>query len=279
MNVFKILNITSMLSASIFAQASEKQPNFVFILVDDMGWTGTSAKMDNKLNDSHSDFYQTPNIAMLAKQGIRFCNAYSAASLCTPSRASILTGKSPAQLHMTTPGPCKKYTPTWQKIIAPHHINSLPDKEKTIAELLKTKNYTTAHFGKWHLLGGGPGKHGFDQHDGNTGNGGPGKYKNPNPKDIFGITKRANDFMEKNVKNNKPFYVQLSHFAVHSPYEALSKTMESCSKRKTGKYHKNSKYAAMTQDLDSSIGQILAKIKQLGNREKHLCYINVGQRC
>jgi len=267
MNALKILNMAGigMLTASAFAQAPEKQPNFVFVLVDDMGWTGTSALMDNKIKSSKSDFYLTPNIAALAKQGIRFSNAYSSAALCTPSRASILTGKSPAQLHMTTPGPVRRYIPAWYKVIPPQHITSLPIKEKTIAEALKTKNYATAHFGKWHLSGGGPGKHGFDQHDGNTGNGGPGRYKDPNPKDIFSITNRANAFMEKNVVKGKPFYVQLSHFAVHSPYEALSKTIESCSKRKPGKYHNsNNKYAAMTQDLDTSIGHLLAKIKELG---------------
>jgi arylsulfatase A len=266
MNISKILNIAGagMLVTSALAQAPKKQPNFVFILVDDMGWTGTSTQMSNKIKASKSDFYLTPNIAALAKQGVTFSNAYAPAALCTPSRASILTGKSPAQLHMTTPGPVRKWNPTWYKIIPPQHINSLPEKEKTIAEALKTKNYATAHFGKWHLLGWGPGKHGFDEHDGNTGNGGPGNYKDPNPKNIFAITKRANTFMEKNVKKGKPFYVQLSHFAVHSPYEALKNTIESCSKRKAGKYHSNIKYAAMTQDLDSSIGQVLAKIKQLG---------------
>ena len=173
-------------------------------------------------------------------------------------------GKSPARLHITSPGPVRRRTPTWYKIIPPKHKNYLPEQEITIAEILKKKNYATAHFGKWHLSNGGPGKHGFDVSDGNTGNGGPGNYKDPNPKDIFGVTKRANAFMDKCVKSNKPFYVQLSHFAVHNPHEALSKTIASCAKRNTGKYQHNVKYAAMTQDLDTSIGQVLEQIKKLG---------------
>ena len=267
MNTSKILSIAGMsiFAANAIAQTPPaKEANFVFILVDDMGWTGTATLMDKNIKDSRSDFYLTPNIAALAQQGITFSNAYSAASLCTPSRAAILTGKSPAQLHMTTPGPVRRWNPAWYKIIPPQHITSLPDKEKTIAEALKVKNYATAHFGKWHLSGGGPGKHGFDQHDGNTGNGGPGYYKDPNPKNIFFITNRANAFMEQSVTAGKPFYVQLSHFAVHSPYEALNKTIESCSRRNAGKYHNNIKYAAMTEDLDISIGHLLNKIKELG---------------
>lgn len=84
--------------------AQAEMPNIVLILTDDMGWTGTSVEMDDRVNESKSDFYQTPNIETLAEQGMRFSNAYAPASLCTPSRAAILTGKTPAELHMTTPG-------------------------------------------------------------------------------------------------------------------------------------------------------------------------------
>lgn len=87
---------------SLLAASALAKPNFVFILIDDMGWTGTSVKMDPRVDESKSDFYQTPNIEKLAAQGMRFSNAYSPASLCTPSRAAILTGKTPAELHMTT---------------------------------------------------------------------------------------------------------------------------------------------------------------------------------
>ena len=111
----KLINAAGigMLATSTVAGTSAKQPNFVLILVDDMGWTGTSALMDNRISSSRSDYYFTPNIAMLAKNGVTFCNAYSASPLCTPSRASILTGKTPARLHMTSPGPPGRPAFSW----------------------------------------------------------------------------------------------------------------------------------------------------------------------
>ncbi len=180
--------LTLACSAVIFQSvtAAEK-PNFIFILVDDMGWTGTSHAMSKTVTPSTSDFYQTPNIEKLAKKGMTFSNAYAPAPMCTPSRASFLTGKSPAQLHITSPGPVKKAS-SWQKVEPVQHSNFLAENEVTIAEVLQKNGYATAHYGKWHLNGGGPGRHGFDFHDGETGNGGPGAYTDPNPKDITGIT-------------------------------------------------------------------------------------------
>jgi arylsulfatase A-like enzyme len=241
-------------------------PNFVFILVDDMGWTGLSTSMHETRKDCRSDFYQTPRIAKLAEQGMRFSNAYAPSPMCTPSRASFITGKSPAQLHMTTPGP-SQHRRTDRKVIPPQHITEFPEKEVTIAELLKKKNYASAYLGKWHLSGGGPGKHGFDVHDGETGNGGAGENDDPNPKDFFGISKRANAFMETHVKASKPFYLQLSHYGLHKPIKTLAKTKEAFGKLPAGKNHSNVEYAAMTKDFDTSVGQVLDKIDALGIAE------------
>ncbi|NQT86984.1 sulfatase-like hydrolase/transferase, partial [bacterium] len=238
-------------------------PSFVFILADDMGWTGLSTAIDVRLPESRSDFYQTPCIASLAEQGMRFSNAYAPGPMCTPTRASLLTGKSPAQLHMTTPGPANRPV-TNRRMIPPRHVDALPAAEVTIAELLRKRNYATAHFGKWHLRGGGPGAHGFDRHDGETGNGGPGAYEDPNPKDIFGVTGRAMSFMEDQVALGKPFYVQLSHYAVHGPTQALRSTRETFADAPTGRRHQNVDYAAMTRDLDTSVGMVLQKIESLG---------------
>ncbi|MCF6175275.1 MAG: sulfatase [Victivallaceae bacterium] len=258
--------LTKTLVASDKVNSTEQvagKPNYVFIFVDDMGWTGTSVQSDKNIKGSRSDFYKTPNLEKLAATGVIFSHAYSPAPMCTPSRASVLTGMSPAQLHVTTPGPVKKASAS-QKMVAPTHLNYLEEKQITIAELLKKAGYTTAHYGKWHLNGGGPGKHGFDAHDGETGNKGPGVYSDPNPKDIFGITKRANEFMEQSVKSGKPFYVQLSHYAVHSPTKANSKTVKIFEKTAKGTYHKAADYAAMTMDLDTSVGMVMDKIKALG---------------
>jgi len=244
------------------AISKKDKPNFIFILVDDMGWTGLSTFMDENTAQSKSDFYNTPRLAKFASESMRFSNAYAPSPMCTPSRASFLTGKSPAMLHITNPGRADRQ-PKKQQVIPPQHINYLPAGEVTIAEILKKQNYATAHFGKWHLSGQGPGDHGFDQHDGNTSNGGPGTYTDPNPKDIFGITKRANAFMDEQVKEQKPFYLQLSHYAVHGPYQALEKTEETFSDREKGSRHNNVTYAAMTKDLDTSIGMVLDEVDKL----------------
>ena len=238
-------------------------PNFVFILADDMGWTGLSCQVDDRVSASKSDFYQTPRIDQLARQGMRFSNAYSPSSMCTPSRASLLTGKNPAALRMTTPGPSDRQ-PTDRKLIPPRHIDSLPDSEITIAEVLRRQGYGTAHFGKWHLAGGGPGRHGFDQHDGATENGGAGLYDAPNPKDIFGVTDRAITFMENQVAAGRPFYVQLSHYAVHGPSKALDSTRTACAESPPGTRHRDVEYAAMTRDLDTGVGMVLDRIDRLG---------------
>lgn len=256
--------VASIPLSSYGAELQEKtSPNFVFILADDMGWTGLSTKMHDKIDDSKSDFYKTPYLNTLAAEGMRFSCAYSPSSMCTPSRASFLTGKSPAQLHMTTPGPSHRVISD-RKVIPPKHIDQFPEAEKTIAEILKKKGYASAYFGKWHLNGGGPGKHGFVKHDGETGNKSADNVSDSNPKDIFGMTKRADAFMEKQVKAGKPFYVQLSHYALHKPVQALAETKKEFSALPAGERHNNVDYAAMTKDLDTSVGMLMKKIETLG---------------
>jgi len=246
--------------------ATPAAPNFLFVLVDDMGWTGLSTPMDDRVDASMSDFYRTPRLAKLAAQGMRFSNAYASASLCTPSRASILTGKSPAALHMTTPGPARGQDLS-RKLTPPRHVSQFPTGETTVAEVLRRRGYATAHLGKWHLGGGGPGRHGFDAHDGNTGNGGPGSLADPNPKDIFGITARANAFMEKQANAGEPFYLQLSHYALHSPVQALSKTKGAFATSRRGVRHWDTDYAAMAKDFDTGIGMVLDRLDALGIAE------------
>jgi len=245
------------------AEWLELPPSFVFVLVDDMGWTGLSIASDERLPGSKSDYYMTPCIETLARGGVRFSSAYAPASLCTPTRASLLTGKTPARLRMTTPGPAGGPAQN-RKLVSPRHVDSLPTSETTIAEVLKQKGYSTAHYGKWHLSGGGPGAHGFDKHDGETANGGAGAYGDPDPKNIFGVTSRAMGFMEDAVAAGRPFYVQLSHYAVHSPTKALRSSEEIFGALPPGKRHDDAAFAGMTNDLDASVGMLLKKIERLG---------------
>lgn len=246
-----------LITGSFVVSAAAAKPNFVFILADDMSWTGTSAEMIKGEAASKSDFYQTPHLEKLAGQGMRFSQAYAPAALCTPTRAAILTGKTPAELHITTPGGSRPQPS--QKVLSAQSLRSLPESETTIAETLKKAGYATAHFGKWHIGRVGPGSCGFDAHDGATENevsaGADG------PKDVFGVTRRAIDFMTEH--QDQPFYVQLSHYAVHSPTEASAASRAKFAEARAGRRHSDSDFAAMTYDLDRSIGQVLEAIDAL----------------
>lgn len=243
----------------LYVSVAANKPNFVFILADDMGWTGTSVQVDPSNPDSRSDFYQTPNLEKLATQGMLFSNAYSPGPMCTPSRAAILTGKTPAELHMTAPGGGR--TDPAHKLATPRIVRELPQQETTIAELLKTMGYATAYFGKWHQGQVSPGNHGFDVHDGPLANEVPASRNGP--KDVFGVNERAMQFIEAQVEAGKPFYVQLSHWAVHGPFESSEASLKKFEAAEKGKHHTDPVYAGMTFDLDTSIGILLEKIEEL----------------
>lgn len=242
------------------------RPNFVFILSDDQDWTGLSVQMHDSVPNSKSDFYRTPNLERFAAQGMRFSNAYAPSPVCSPTRYSLLTGKSPAQLHWTKAAPVMTAS-DGHRLLPPRLAQNIDGDEVTVAEMLKQAGYATAHYGKWHLRGRGPDRHGFDEHDGNTGNEDAAPFKDPNPVDIFGITERACAFMEKHSKAGTPFYVQLSHHALHYPENARRKTLEACRAREPGRMHWNVERAAITEDLDAGVGLLLAGIDTLGIAE------------
>ena len=258
-----LLSVGSVVAHAADSKPGATAPNFVFILADDQSWNGTSVQMHPDRSDSKSDFYRTPNIERLAAQGMIFSHAYSPGPMCSPSRASFQTGKSPAQLRMTNVGGGSPASPS-HRLAFPPHSSSLPAEETTIAEVLKQAGYQTAWFGKWHLGESGPGAHGYDESDGPTGNS-DGQTDDPNnPKDIFGITERGIAFMEKNVQAGKPFYLQLWHYAVHGPVQSMEKTEEVYDGAPAGEKHQSTSYAAMTQNLDTGVGMIMDTIKELG---------------
>src|SRR5205814_1865830 len=135
--------------------ARQPKLNFVFILIDDMGWKDVGC--------NGSTFFQTPNIDRLAAQGMRFTNGYAACPVCSPTRASILTGKYPARLHLTDWLPGRPDLPG-QRLRRPRIRTHLPPEDVTLAEALRGAGYATAHVGKWHLGGEGfgPRQRGFD---------------------------------------------------------------------------------------------------------------------
>jgi arylsulfatase A-like enzyme len=252
-----IFILSALFSAA--AQAAER-PNIVFMLSDDQGWNGLSVAMHPSVPDSMGDIYHTPNLERFAAQGMRFSAGYSPAPVCSPTRISLQTGKSPAQLHWTKAAPAEE----GHKLLEPRLIKSIPASEVTIGEILRDAGYATAHYGKWHIAGGGPGQNGYDEHDGDTGNENAFQFTDPNPVDIFGMADRAAKFMEKSSKAGKPFYIQLSWNALHAPENALKATMAKYQKELGGENAKRTATAAMTEDLDTGVGRVLDSIDRLG---------------
>lgn len=271
-------SLTSCKSTNSVSSKKKKQPNVIVILSDDQGWGSTSVQMDPNDPHSASDFIKTPHLEKLAKEGMIFSNGYAAHPNCSPTRASVLTGKTPAQLKFTDI--IDRHTGPFfegNKLIPPMHVNGLPDEEITIAELIKTYTpaYQTAHFGKWHLGAGGPEKHGFDTSDGPTGNRhGNKKYKD-DPKNIFGITEKGINWMNEQVKNDRPFYLQLSHYATHLGIEASETTLSKKAEEEAGTRHNQINFAAMSEDLDKGVGMIMKEIEKLGIKENtYIIYLS-----
>ena len=244
-------------ASSAFAAAP---PNFIFILSDDQDWTGLSVQMHPDLPNSKSDFYRTPNLEKFAAQGMRFSAAYAPAPVCSPTRISLQTGRNPAALGWTKAAPAEE----GHRLFEGDSRKNIDSEETTIAEMLHTAGYATAHFGKWHLGGGGPEQHGYDVSDGDTGNRDADEHVDPNPVDIFGMNERASAFLQKQARSRKPFYMQMSYYALHLPENALKSTRAFYEKQPPGRMHSNVDVAAITTDLDTGVGRLLEVVERLG---------------
>ncbi len=240
--------------------APVERPNIVFLLSDDQDWTGLSVQMHPDLPNSKSDFYRTPNLEKFAAQGMRFSAAYAPAPVCSPTRISLQTGMSPAKLGWTKAAPAEE----GHKLIEGANRKSIRHEETTIGEMLQGAGYATAHYGKWHLSGGGPEANGYDESDGDTGNRDADAFVDPNPVDIFGMTERATAFMEKQSRAGKPFFVQMSYYALHLPENALRATRAFYESQSPGRMHADIDRAAITTDLDTGVGRLLESIDRLG---------------
>ena len=191
-------------------------PNFILILADDQGWNGTSVQMMHNDPRSKSDYFETPNLELLAERGIRFSDAYAGAPVCAPSRYSLQFGKTPARLSLIRVGMNTDH-------IDHKGFTSIPKALKEI-----NNQYQTAHFGKWGM-GSDPSTLGYDESDGPTKNKDGYHVNNKtqwnhtakeDPKNIFSVTERAIEFMKSSTEEEKPFYLQISHYAVHANIES-----------------------------------------------------------
>ncbi|WP_193214040.1 sulfatase-like hydrolase/transferase [Luteolibacter marinus] len=261
------------LTASVTLDVREF-PNFLVIYADDQGWTSLDIGMDQDNPESKSDYYITPKISKFVTEGMRFSRGYSPAPNCSPSRYALLTGKTCLRLGLTdivgrnfNPAPN-----TGELLVSPGKpVNAIQDAETTTPELLKTipgAQYATAHFGKWHLNGGGPAGHGFDASDGATGNNegdaGPANTPVEDPKLAYSITNRAMTWMED--ESARPFYLQVSHYAVHAEIQYSAASRSLYDGVPAGTDHFNPNYGAMLTDLDTAVGRLLERVDALGLR-------------
>jgi len=272
------LGSLGLIGASRLAPAAEgagrTRPNFVFFLVDDLGW--------HDVGCYGSRIYETPNIDRLARQGMRFTDGYAACPVCSPTRASILTGKYPARLHLTDwiAGSRRPYA----KLAVPDWTKYLPLEEITIAEALKPAGYVSASIGKWHLGGPQyrPEAQGFDLNFAGDHRGQPPSYfwpyRIPNVKTgkqgeylTDRLTDEALKFIEAN--KNTPFFLYLPHYAVHTPIQAKKDlTAKFLKKGLRPKGQNSATYAAMIKSVDESVGRILARLDELGIADRTVVF-------
>jgi arylsulfatase A-like enzyme len=272
-----LLAILSLSATGSAAIAAEK-PNFIFILIDDLG--------RNDLGCYGSRFYRTPNLDKLAVDGIRFSDAYAACPVCSPTRASILTGKYPARLHLTDWLPGRADRPD-QRLVRPPFRQQLSLEEVTLAEALKAAGYATGHIGKWHLGGAGfgPRQQGFDRNVAGDQTGSPRSYFAPF-KDAQGrfmpglekapdgeyLTDRLTSEAEKFIEANRarPFFLYFAHYAVHIPLRAKQEMIAKYATDGRPGTQNNPIYAAMTESVDESVGRVVKKLADLGLDRKTL---------
>jgi arylsulfatase A len=265
--LYLILCALSLVDASAFAA---DKPNVVLILIDDLG--------QRDLGCYGSTFYKTPYIDKMAKEGIRFTDYYSACPVCSPTRASILTGKYPQRMNITDWIPGRDDRPD-QRLKPPPIRNELPLEEITIAKSLKAHGYATALIGKWHLGGKGfePEKHGFDLNIAGDETGTARSYfapfenkqgKMPGLEKADAgeyltdrLTTEAEKFIDAN--KDKPFFLYMPHYAVHAPMKAKQEIIDKYPGKPVHGKQSNPIYAAMVESMDASVGRVLKKLDDL----------------
>jgi arylsulfatase A-like enzyme len=246
-----------------------RKPNFVFIFIDDMGW--------KDVGFMGSKYYETPNIDKLASQGMVFTDAYANAPNCAPTRACLMSGQYGPRHGVYTVGTAARGKSKNRKLIPVENKTELNGDIVTIAEAIKQGGYVNASMGKWHLgidpeLG--PIGQGFDVNIGGNHRGSPGgggyfsPYKNPDlpdgPQGEY-LTDRLTEEAIKFIADNqdKPFFLYLTHYAVHTPIQAKEKLAEKYRDKPSRDGQGNAKYAAMIESVDQGVGRIMKTLEEL----------------
>ncbi len=257
----RILVALALLAGALPAIAAQtRKPNIIFILADDLGWTDLACQ--------GSKFYQTPNIDRLASQGMRLTSFYVCQN-CTPTRAALMSGQYPARTGVFTVGELTRGREQDRKMLPPPNRTQLPLDRKTVADQLKAAGYATAIFGKWHIGQQGqfhPLQRGFDQGFVTMGRHfdfittpkveyPPGTYLADFLADC------AASFIQAN--KDRPFFLYLPHFAVHSPHHAKAELIRKYRNKPPAGGHGDPTYAAMIDSVDQSVGRIMEKLNEL----------------
>ncbi len=285
-----------LLSAFASERATPAPPNILFLLADDLGW--------RDLGCYGSQFYETPNIDSIASSGARFTQAYAACPVCSPTRASILTGKYPVRLRVTDYiSPSGGNQPeNWDRntlLLPAPYLDRMPLEETTLAEALVEGGYETFFAGKWHLGPAGywPEDQGFGENQGGWEHGGPwggdsyfSPYGNPNledgpPGELLPdrLARETARFVREH--RDQPFLAYLSFYSVHTPlmttpelerkYAAKAGRLGFSGPRWIREQHRDvrqaqdhSVYGGMVESLDDAVGQVLDALDRNGLRER-----------
>ncbi|MFH0759079.1 MAG: sulfatase [Bacteroidota bacterium] len=249
---------------------SGSKPNIIFILADDLGWAD--------LPSYGNPFNEAPNLMRMAEEGIRFTDAYAACPVCSPTRASIMSGQYPARVGIIDfiTGHWRPYE---QVTVPTNRSQYLPLEVYTMGEAMKDAGYATAYFGKWHLGGGEyyPQHQGFDRVNVYQGGGFfdyAGRMSTPVEAEPGKVLSQAlTDLSIEFIENHSevPFFLFLAHFDVHVQLDADSSLIRKyLEKEKVEGYPCNAVYAAMVEQVDNSVGRILQKVQDLGLAENTL---------
>ncbi|MBS1813365.1 MAG: sulfatase-like hydrolase/transferase [Acidobacteria bacterium] len=260
---------TGLCGVSAFAAEKQKRPNIVFLLVDDLGWGDFSCY--------GSSFHETPHIDQLAREGMKFTSAYAGAPVCSPSRAAIMTGQTPARLHLTEW--IHKGVNPHKKLLPAEYLLHLPKGVPTIASELKKLGYTTGAIGKWHLgpKGYWPEDFGFDYNVAGDEHGHPapphgyfgpfyyhnltGYTENDNLTEV--LTNKVDEFLSAAAPKG-PFFLYLAEYAVHEPLAERKPRVDKYLKKNGGKDEPDPTYAAVVESVDRCVARLRKKLTELG---------------
>lgn len=279
--------------------SAQDKPNIVLLYIDDWAWNGTPVAMNDAMENSRMPIVEMPNVERLAREGMKFGNAYGSPQ-CSPARVCVQTGQSSPRNGFTVfLGSKEEYYDTRRQYAKMPLIPNISDMTidadaVTIPEALAEFGYVSAHIGKWHMRGD-PGDEGYVLHDGDTSNN-PGNTLRANlkpgekkpkrlpadfsdPKLMFSVTEKAIGFIEEQAKAGRPFYCQISHYAMHAGSECLPATRDKYARHPLVQawYEAHNKSAeavnigddpavwfGMAEDLDGRIGAVLDALAELG---------------